>query len=383
MNIRITKSWCERRLLQAHPQAHHPTLLKQSSPSRRLRNMWTGFSVGSTRARPSSPSREVSLDALRKLDGFRSPRHRVERHSPWRRRVSNYDPRALDTLCMAGVVGWVLISRTRHFFAGGGEHRPCHPYHAWRLSPFPPRDAHWMTGCLPPHPRFARKRPRRLSVHRWRYVSRCRWSTAPLSLPTCLQLTTLSPRRNFTMHSGVGRRRPRLPMATTTASARFRRSAAANPRTRDDPSAMLASNHPRARNTAPPLEPPRSATTHLFIPDKRMTCSPSPLPKAPREGRSNQPPSSSSGATTGTRLRDLVSARKPHASLARPPILPASACFHAVRSPRRLPRRASSSPRFQGEQFGSSRAVESLRDARKDPLIRWQSDRSSRETSHR
>jgi ATP-dependent Lhr-like helicase len=91
---------------------------------------------------------EGVLDALRKLEGFEAPAIEWER-TLLPQRVANYDPRALDTLCMAGVVGWGRISPHPAFLSPeGGAPRRVVPTSMAPITFFLREDAHWMDGCL-------------------------------------------------------------------------------------------------------------------------------------------------------------------------------------------------------------------------------------------
>ena len=91
---------------------------------------------------------EGVLDALRKLEGFEAPAIEWER-TLLPQRVANYDPRALDTLCMAGVVGWGRISPHPAFLSPeGGAPRRVIPTSMAPITFFLREDAHWMDGCL-------------------------------------------------------------------------------------------------------------------------------------------------------------------------------------------------------------------------------------------
>ena len=51
----------------------------------------------------------ATLDVLRQLQGFEIPASAWERHILGRR-ISNYDPKWLDQLCLTGAVGWGRLS---------------------------------------------------------------------------------------------------------------------------------------------------------------------------------------------------------------------------------------------------------------------------------
>jgi ATP-dependent Lhr-like helicase len=91
---------------------------------------------------------EGVLEALRKLEGFEAPAIEWET-SLLPQRVANYDPRSLDTLCMAGVVGWGRISPHPAFLSPeDGAPRRVVPTSMAPITFFLREDAHWMDGCL-------------------------------------------------------------------------------------------------------------------------------------------------------------------------------------------------------------------------------------------
>ncbi len=101
--------WCERRLLQRIHKRTLGTLRKQVEPVTpavfmRWLLQWQHV------APQSQLTGELGvLDAIRSLEGFEAPAIEWER-SLLAQRVSGYDPRWLDSLCMAGIVGWGRIS---------------------------------------------------------------------------------------------------------------------------------------------------------------------------------------------------------------------------------------------------------------------------------
>ncbi len=101
--------WCERRLLA---RIHHltvATLRKQVEPVTAAQFMrWL------LRWQHVAPQSQLSgerglLQALRQLQGFEIPANAWEKHI-LAARVNNYDPAALDQLCLTGAVGWGRLS---------------------------------------------------------------------------------------------------------------------------------------------------------------------------------------------------------------------------------------------------------------------------------
>jgi ATP-dependent Lhr-like helicase len=101
--------WCERRLLA---RIHHltvATLRKQVEPVTAAQFMrWL------LRWQHLAPQSQLSgerglLQALRQLQGFEIPANAWERQI-LARRVNEYDPAALDQLCLTGAVGWGRLS---------------------------------------------------------------------------------------------------------------------------------------------------------------------------------------------------------------------------------------------------------------------------------
>jgi ATP-dependent Lhr-like helicase len=101
--------WCERRLLA---RIHHltvATLRKQVEPVTAAQFMrwllrWQHVAPGSQ----LSGERGL-LEAVRQLQGFEIPANAWEKHV-LASRMNNYDPAALDQLCLTGAVGWGRLS---------------------------------------------------------------------------------------------------------------------------------------------------------------------------------------------------------------------------------------------------------------------------------
>jgi ATP-dependent Lhr-like helicase len=105
----IDIEWCERRLLQRIHQRTVATLRKQIeavTPADYMRWLlaWQHVAPQSQLA-----GEHGLLEVLRQLAGFEAPAIEWER-SLLPSRVSDYDPRWLDALCLSGVVGWSRIS---------------------------------------------------------------------------------------------------------------------------------------------------------------------------------------------------------------------------------------------------------------------------------
>ncbi len=101
--------WCERRLLA---RIHHltvATLRKQVEPVPAAQFMrwllgWQHLTPGSQVA-----GERATMDVLRQLQGFEIPANAWERQV-LTRRITDYDPKWLDQLCMTGAVGWGRLS---------------------------------------------------------------------------------------------------------------------------------------------------------------------------------------------------------------------------------------------------------------------------------
>ena len=101
--------WCERRLLARIHRLTVATLRKQIEPVTAAQFMrWL------LRWQHVAPGTQVLaerglLEVLRQLQGFEIPASAWERHI-LARRVTNYDPKWLDQLCLTGAVGWGRLS---------------------------------------------------------------------------------------------------------------------------------------------------------------------------------------------------------------------------------------------------------------------------------
>jgi ATP-dependent helicase Lhr and Lhr-like helicase len=117
-----TVEWCDRRLLA---RIHHltvATLRKQVEPVTAAQYMrWL------LRWQHVAPQSRLSgerglLEAVRQLQGFEIPANAWERHI-LAARVNQYDPAALDQLCLTGAVGWGRLSPHPATLEDSGEGR--------------------------------------------------------------------------------------------------------------------------------------------------------------------------------------------------------------------------------------------------------------------
>jgi ATP-dependent helicase Lhr and Lhr-like helicase len=101
--------WCERRLLARIHRLTVATLRKQTQPVTAAQFMnwllrWQHMAPGT-----QVQGERALLDVVRQLQGFEIPANAWERQV-LSRRVSNYDPKWLDQLCLTGAVGWGRLS---------------------------------------------------------------------------------------------------------------------------------------------------------------------------------------------------------------------------------------------------------------------------------
>jgi ATP-dependent Lhr-like helicase len=101
--------WCERRRLARIHRLTVATLRKQIEPVTAAQFMrwllrWQHVAPGT-----QVQGERALLDVLRQLQGFEIPANAWERQV-LSRRVTNYDPKWLDQLCLTGAVGWGRLS---------------------------------------------------------------------------------------------------------------------------------------------------------------------------------------------------------------------------------------------------------------------------------
>jgi len=101
--------WCERRILQRIHRLTLGTLRKQVEPV--AANVFMRWLLDWHHLAPGTQltGEEGVLAAIEQLEGFEAPAVEWER-TLLPARVANYDPRWLDNLCLAGVIGWGRIS---------------------------------------------------------------------------------------------------------------------------------------------------------------------------------------------------------------------------------------------------------------------------------
>ncbi len=101
--------WCERRLLARIHRLTVATLRKQIEPVTAAQFMqwllrWQHVAVGT-----QVSGERGTLEVLRQLQGFEIPANAWERQVLVRR-ITDYDPKWLDQLCLTGAVGWGRLS---------------------------------------------------------------------------------------------------------------------------------------------------------------------------------------------------------------------------------------------------------------------------------
>ena len=101
--------WCERRILQRIHRLTLGTLRKQVEPV--APNVFMRWLLDWHHLAPQTllTGEEGVLAAIEQLEGFEAPAVEWER-TLLPARIANYDPRWLDNLCLAGVIGWGRIS---------------------------------------------------------------------------------------------------------------------------------------------------------------------------------------------------------------------------------------------------------------------------------
>ena len=144
--------WCERRILQ---RIHRLTLsglreaVEPVAPV--VFNRWLHdfhHVAPPTADQPQPTGEEGVLAALEQLEGFEAPAVEWER-ALLPSRVKNYDPRWLDSLCLAGIVGWGRLSPHPAWSADdGGAPRRVIPTGAAPITFFLREGAEWLPEAL-------------------------------------------------------------------------------------------------------------------------------------------------------------------------------------------------------------------------------------------
>jgi ATP-dependent Lhr-like helicase len=140
--------WCDRRLLQRIHKRTLGALRKQIEPV--PPGTYMQWLLGWQHVAPQTQlsGEQGLLEALRGLEGFEAPAIEWER-TLLPARVPGYDPRWLDSLCLAGVVGWGRVSPHPAFYApdGGGPRRVV-PTSMAPITFFQRDQSLWMDMCL-------------------------------------------------------------------------------------------------------------------------------------------------------------------------------------------------------------------------------------------
>ncbi|MFY9911267.1 MAG: DEAD/DEAH box helicase [Candidatus Sulfotelmatobacter sp.] len=101
--------WCERRLLARIHRLTVATLRKQIEPVSKAQFMQWLLQWQHVAAGTQVNGERGTLEVLRQLQGFEIPANAWERQVLVRR-VTDYDPKWLDQLCLTGAVGWGRLS---------------------------------------------------------------------------------------------------------------------------------------------------------------------------------------------------------------------------------------------------------------------------------
>jgi ATP-dependent Lhr-like helicase len=142
--------WCERRLLQRIHKRTLAGLRKQIEPVTPAIYMQWLLHWQRVAPRAQLSGEAGVLEAIRLLEGFEAPAIEWER-TLLPQRVSGYDPRWLDTLCLEGVVGWGRISPHPAFATHGSDFSAPKRVVPTSMAPvtfFLREDALWMDRCL-------------------------------------------------------------------------------------------------------------------------------------------------------------------------------------------------------------------------------------------
>ncbi|HTT22229.1 MAG TPA: DEAD/DEAH box helicase [Candidatus Sulfotelmatobacter sp.] len=155
--------WCERRLLARIHRLTVGMLRKQIEPVTAAQFMrwllrWQHVAPGSQAA-----GERGTLEVLQQLQGFEIPANAWERQV-LARRVTDYDPKGLDQLCLTGAVGWGRLSPHPATLESGGasdgtspRQRRVIPTSVAPITFFVREEADWMG--LRPNPHLLQNRP--------------------------------------------------------------------------------------------------------------------------------------------------------------------------------------------------------------------------------
>jgi len=140
--------WCERRILHRIHRLTLGTLRKQVEPV--TPNVFMRWLLDWHHLAPQTQltGEEAVLAAIEQLEGFEAPAIEWER-TLLPARVANYDPRWLDNLCLAGVIGWGRISPHPAWSAGeGSAPRRVIPTSAAPITFFLRESSEWLHAAL-------------------------------------------------------------------------------------------------------------------------------------------------------------------------------------------------------------------------------------------
>ncbi len=136
--------WCERRLLA---RIHHltvATLRKQIEPVTAAQYMRWLLRWQHVAPQSQAAGERGLLEVVRQLQGFEIPANAWEK-CVLAARVNNYDPAALDQLCLTGAVGWGRLSPHPATLEDAGEsRRRVVPTSVAPITLFVREDADWM-----------------------------------------------------------------------------------------------------------------------------------------------------------------------------------------------------------------------------------------------
>ena len=151
-NASHATEWCERRILQRIHRLTLSGLRKAVEPvAPIIFNRWLQdfhHVAPPSESQPQRSGEEGVLAALEQLEGFEAPAVEWER-ALLPARVKNYDPRWLDSLCLAGIVGWGRLSPHPAWAADdGGAPRRVIPTGAAPITFFLREGAEWLPEAL-------------------------------------------------------------------------------------------------------------------------------------------------------------------------------------------------------------------------------------------
>lgn len=138
-----SQEWCERRLLARIHRLTVATLRKQVEPVTAAQFMrwllrWQHVAPGTQAA-----GERGVLEVLRQLQGFELPANAWEKHI-LQSRVTNYDPKWLDQLCLTGAAGWGRLSPHPATLDDSTTKRRIVPTSVAPIAFFLREDADWM-----------------------------------------------------------------------------------------------------------------------------------------------------------------------------------------------------------------------------------------------